>query len=230
MLSLLRSIDIIIRTHLGSSSCAGAALTFLACLLFVEPIIPAMAASGERLHRGCTRHLNIPMDDITQVAMNMPMDDMKKAIVDQTEMNPELVQAVFDALVEIALAKVRKTDKKAIPTFLSLKLVEAKAGQRIMFLGMKAMKATTKAMKATTKAKKAAKMERMKDVKEVQVETEPVMKAMATKATKAMKAAPWCKAMTITEISDMYTEAASVAAQASGVLMAAAHMGSAACA
>ena len=136
-------------------------------------------------------------------AIHIPMDSITKAIVDQTKMNPELVQAVFNALVEIAPAEVRKSDKKAIPFFVSLKLVEAKAG--------KGMKAT---IKATTFF---GPRHRYRSTK-------------ATKATKAMKAAPWCKAMTITEISDMYTEAASVAAQASGVLMAAAHMGSAACA
>ena len=136
-------------------------------------------------------------------AIHIPMDNITKAIVDQTEMNPELVQAVFNALVEIAPAEVRKSDKKAIPFFVSLKLVEAKAGK-----GMKAtIKATTffgpRHRYRSTKATKATK----------------AMKAM--KATKATKAA---KAMTITEISDMFERAADVAAEAARVMMAAAHL------
>ena len=88
------SIDIIIRTHSGSSSCAGAALTFLACLVFSEPIIPAMVAMKAKQ---ATKAMKA-----AKKAMNIPMNDITKAIAEQTELKPERVEAVFDALFQIA--------------------------------------------------------------------------------------------------------------------------------
>ena len=209
VLSLLRSIEIIIRTHLRSSSCAGAALTFLACLVFVEPIIPAMVKALQNLPEAMKAK---------KKTIHMTMDDITKAIADQTEMKPERVQAVFDALVEIAKAKVQKTADKEIPTFVSLKLVEAKAGKRMMFA--KHLGVTAQPTMKATKAMKAA---------------QPTMKATTaatiTEISKAAKAAKATKKfMTITEISDMYNDAAMKAAEAAGVLMAAAQTGSAQCA
>ena len=187
VLSLLRSIDIIIRTHLGSSSCAGAALTFLACLVFVEPIIPAMVKALQNLPEAMKAK---------KKTIHMTMDDITKAIADQTEMKPERVQAVFDALVEIAKAKVQKTADKEIPTFVSLKLVEAKAGKRMMFFKWWS---TRKAKRATTKSMTACDLANM-DMVEAN------------------------KAWTTAELSNMMTEGAARAADAAALLMAAAHM------
>ena len=127
--------------------------------------------------------------------IHMTMDDITKAIADQTEMKPERVQAVFDALVEIAKAKVQKTDKE-IPTFVSLKLVEAKAGKRMMFFKWWS---TRKAKRATTKSVTAWDLANM-DMVEAN------------------------KAWTMAELSNMMTEGAARAADAAGLLMAAAHM------
>merc|ERR1712100_325889 len=43
------------------------------------------------------------------------MTDISKTIVEQTELKPKSVKAVFGALVEIANAEVKKTEKFAIP-------------------------------------------------------------------------------------------------------------------
>ena len=151
-------------------------------------------------------------------AINIPMNDITKAIAEQTQLKRYRVQAVFDALAEIAKANVQKTDKFAIPDLVLFKLVEAKAGKRMMFA--KHLGVTAQPTMKATKAMKAA---------------QPTMKATTaatiTEISKAAKAAKATKKfMTITEISDMYNDAAMKAAEAAGVLMAAAQMGSAQCA
>merc|ERR550514_1704283 len=66
----------------------------------------------------------------------MNMTDISKTIAEQTELKPKSVKAVFGALVEIANAEVKKTEKFAIPHLVTLKLKHkpaTKAGKRMMF-------------------------------------------------------------------------------------------------
>merc|ERR1711898_7303 len=87
------------------------------CLVFVEPCTPAMMGMKA-----------------AKKAMNMT--DISKTIAEQTELKPKSVKAVFGALVEIANAEVKKTEKFAIPHLVTLKLKHkpaTKAGKRMMF-------------------------------------------------------------------------------------------------
>merc|ERR1711943_77399 len=66
----------------------------------------------------------------------MNMTDISKTIAEQTELKPKSVKAVFGALVEIANAEVKKTEKFAIPHLATLKLKHKparKAGKKMMF-------------------------------------------------------------------------------------------------
>ena len=129
-------------------------------------------------------------------AINIPMNDITKAIAEQTQLKRYRVQAVFDALAEIAKANVQKTDKFAIPDLVLFKLVEAKAGKRMMFFKWWS---TRKAKRATTKSMTACDLANM-DMVEAN------------------------KAWTTAELSNMMTEGAARAADAAALLMAAAHM------
>ena len=124
----MRSIDIIIRTHFGSGSCA--------CLVFVEPIIPAMHATTATEGFVAEWKPAMQATKAMKAAMKATKTKAMMAIAEQTELKPKSVKAVFGALVEIANAEVKKTEKFAIPHLVTLKLKHkpaTKAGKRMMF-------------------------------------------------------------------------------------------------